>query len=95
MRMISGFGYRNPEGYPDPTAYSAINNVEKTPVENKTSSEDEERFHKLLNTIFTICELSDGEESILDELSTEYGMPKAEILRRGLRMQHNLLRHTG
>lgn len=35
MRMISGFGYRNPEGYPDPTAYSAINNVEKTPVENK------------------------------------------------------------
>ena len=36
MRMISGFGYRNPEGYPDPTAYSAINNVEKTPVENKT-----------------------------------------------------------
>lgn len=29
MRMISGFGYRNPEGYPDPTAYSAINNVEK------------------------------------------------------------------
>lgn len=48
MRMISGFGYRNPEGYPDPTAYSAINNVEKTPVENKTSSEDEERFHKLL-----------------------------------------------
>lgn len=35
MRMISGFGYRNPEGYPDPTAYSAINSVEKTPVENK------------------------------------------------------------
>lgn len=32
MRMISGFGYRNPEGYPDPTAYSAINNVEKTHV---------------------------------------------------------------
>ena len=29
MRMISRFGYRNPEGYPDPTAYSAINNVEK------------------------------------------------------------------
>lgn len=35
--------------------------------------------------------LSYGEESILDELSTEYGMPKAEILRRGLRIQHNLL----
>lgn len=36
----------------------AINNVEKTPVENKTSPEDEERFRKLLNTIFTICELA-------------------------------------
>lgn len=56
--MTIGNDYRNPEGYLDPTAYSAINNVEKTPVENKTSSEDEERFHKLLNTIFTICELA-------------------------------------
>lgn len=27
-------------------------------LENKTSPEDEERFHKLLNTIFTICELA-------------------------------------
>lgn len=50
--------YRNPEGYPDPTAYSAINNVEKAQIESKTSPEDEERFHKLLNTIFTICELA-------------------------------------
>lgn len=58
MRMISWFGYRNPEGYPDPTAYSAINNVEKAQIESKTSPEDEERFHKLLNTIFTICELA-------------------------------------
>lgn len=39
MRMISGFGYRNPEGYPDPTAYSAINNVEKAQIESKTSPE--------------------------------------------------------
>lgn len=52
MSMISGFGYKNPEGYPDPTAYKAINNVEKS------SPEDEERFQKLLNTIFTICELA-------------------------------------
>lgn len=44
MYMISGFGYRNPEGYPDPTAYSAINNVEKAQVETKVSPEDEERF---------------------------------------------------
>ena len=58
MRMISGFGYRNPEGYLDPTAYSAINNVEKAPGESKASTEDDERFHKLLNTIFTICELA-------------------------------------
>lgn len=46
MRMISGFGYRNPEGYPDPTAYSAINNVEKAQIESKTSPEDEERLSK-------------------------------------------------
>lgn len=57
MRMISGFGYRNPEGYPDPTAYNAMNNVEKEP-ELKVSTEDDERFHKLLNTIFTLCELA-------------------------------------
>lgn len=38
--------------------YEAKMNAEKTPVENKTSPEDEERFHKLLNTIFTICELA-------------------------------------
>ena len=57
MHMISRFGYRNPEGYPDPTAYSAINNVEKE-LESKVSTEDDERFHKLLNTIFTLCELA-------------------------------------
>lgn len=38
----------NHEGYSDPTAYEAIKNTEA----------DDERFHKLLNTIFTICELS-------------------------------------
>lgn len=40
---------KNASGYSDPTAYQAIKNVE---------SEDE-RFHKLLETIFNICELSD------------------------------------
>lgn len=50
--MTIGNNYKNPEGYPDPTAYKAINNVEKS------SPEDEERFHKLLNTIFSTCELA-------------------------------------
>ena len=42
---------KNAEGYPDPTAYHAIKRVE--------TDEDVERFHKLLDSIFTICELSD------------------------------------
>lgn len=37
-----------PSGYSDPTAYKAITSADA----------DDERFHKLLNTIFTICELS-------------------------------------
>ena len=41
---------RNGSGYNDPTAYQAIKNVEK--------DEDYERFRKLLEAIFTICELS-------------------------------------
>lgn len=40
---------RNAEGYFDPTAYEAMRNIER----------DEDRFHKLLDTIFTLCELSD------------------------------------
>lgn len=43
---------RNSEGYPDPTAFQAILNVEQDILE------DEVRFHKLLNSIFNICELS-------------------------------------
>lgn len=39
---------KNHEGYSDPTAYEAMRN---------TDTEDE-RFRKLLNTIFTVCELS-------------------------------------
>lgn len=39
---------RNASGYVDPTAYEAIKNIE---AEN-------ERFQKLLNAIFAICELS-------------------------------------
>lgn len=40
---------RNGEGYFDPTAYVAI----------KRADEEAARFHKLLYTIFDICELSD------------------------------------
>lgn len=39
---------------------------------------------------YRLC-LSVEEKSILDRLSTEYGLSEAEILRRGLRMQKNLL----
>ena len=39
---------KNAEGYIDPTAYEAIRNVDK----------DDERFHRLLHTIFYICELA-------------------------------------
>lgn len=46
--MANGNPRTNHEGYSDPTAYKAIKNTEA----------DDERFHKLLNTIFTICELS-------------------------------------
>ena len=40
---------RNSYGYSDPTAYSLI---------CKENKEEEERFHKLLHTIFYICEIA-------------------------------------
>lgn len=46
MEMANNDLRKNASGYSDPTAYKAI------------TSADAERFHKLLNTIFTICELS-------------------------------------
>ena len=39
---------KNSEGYTDLTAYQAIKNVDK----------DDEKFQKLLHTIFDICELA-------------------------------------
>lgn len=42
---------KNGSGYYDPTAYKAIKHVD--------SDFDAERFYKLLDTIFDICELSD------------------------------------
>ena len=40
---------RNSEGYLDPTAHEAIQNITR----------EDERFHKLLYAIFDICELAD------------------------------------
>ena len=54
---------KNHEGYSDPTAYEAIRNADA----------DDERFHKLLNTIFTIGELSGfhlEERIILKDIQT-------------------------
>ena len=61
MCMINGMNvadFRNAEGYSDPTAYYGIKNAEKSYSECKVSYEDEERFHKLLNAIFSLCELA-------------------------------------
>jgi hypothetical protein len=41
---------KNQEGYYDLTAYEAI---------KRLNIDEEERFHKFLETIFSICELSD------------------------------------
>lgn len=40
--------FENGEGYSDPTAYAVL----------KKEEEEYERFHKLLNTIFYICEMA-------------------------------------
>lgn len=39
---------KNSEGYSDPTAFEALRNINK----------EDERFHKLLYTIFYLCELA-------------------------------------
>lgn len=46
--MLNRDQRKNAEGYYDPTAYNAIRNIEK----------EDEKFHKLLHTIFDICELA-------------------------------------
>lgn len=56
---------QNAEGYPDPTAYFAIKKADRDyearilGADFGSNYEDAERFHKLLESIFTICELSD------------------------------------
>ena len=42
---------KNLEGYSDPTAFKALRNIDK----------EDERFHRLLRTLFYICELADFE----------------------------------
>lgn len=42
---------KNAEGYSDPTAFEALRNIDK----------EDERFHRLLHTLFYICELADFE----------------------------------
>ena len=44
---------RNAEGYPDPTAYHAMKNMDK---DIEVSERDSERFRKLLAAIFAICD---------------------------------------
>lgn len=39
---------KNAEGYSDSTAYQAMKNIDK----------EDERFHKLLHTLFYICEVA-------------------------------------
>ncbi len=39
---------KNSEGYSDPTAFEALRNINK----------EDERFHKLIYTIFYLCELA-------------------------------------
>ena len=54
---------RNTSGCPDPTAYRAIKNIDR----------EDENFHKLLHTIFNICELSgfriEGRIVLVDEVT--------------------------
>jgi len=54
---------KNASGYSDPTAYRAIKNIDR----------EDENFHKLLHTIFNICELSgfriEGRIILVDEVT--------------------------
>lgn len=54
---------KNASGCSDPTAYQAIKNIDR----------EDENFHKLLHTIFNICELSgfriEGRIVLVDEVT--------------------------
>lgn len=53
VEMTAKDDRKNAEGYNDPTAYNAIKNVEQE------QDKDDARFHQLLNTMFSLCELAD------------------------------------
>ncbi|MDD3239838.1 MAG: hypothetical protein PHW47_07125 [Lachnospira sp.] len=57
----------NGSGYYDPTAYAAIKHAEHDSEPDK----DDERFHKLLDMIFNICELSGFHIEGANSASTE------------------------
>lgn len=46
---------KNGSGYYDPTAYKAIKNVD---TNDRRFDKSDEKFYKLLNSIFDICELA-------------------------------------
>lgn len=46
---------RNGSGYYDPTAYEAIKHTES---KERSFDKSDEKFYKLLNSIFDICELA-------------------------------------
>ena len=46
---------RNGSGYYDPTAYEAIKHIEN---KERSFDKSDEKFYKLLNSIFDICELA-------------------------------------
>lgn len=47
----------NGSGYSDPTAYQAIKQIEEDKKQKK-GIKDSERFRRLLDVIFNVCELS-------------------------------------
>lgn len=58
---------KNASGCPDPTAHQAIKNIDRE------IDREDENFHKLLHTIFNICELSrfriEGRIVLVDEVT--------------------------
>lgn len=66
---------KNASGYSDPTAYQAIKNVDG----------EDEKFHKLLDTIFNLCELSGfhlEERIVLKDKNTGKVYSKRQIITR-------------
>lgn len=52
MRRIKGYPQRNSEGYPDPTAYGAMNQMQTA------HDEEEERLKQMVKTVKNIVDLA-------------------------------------